>query len=80
MYTQKSYEKQPNQKKKKTNKTRNKEQMLSQFQIFFVLKNSKKWLMYTFTNMVGKMLFAKSEDLKYCYLYRLHAELGYAHQ
>ena len=36
--------------------------------------------MYTFTNMVGKMLFAKSEDLKYCYLYRLHAELGYAHQ
>ena len=54
--------------------------MLSQFQIFFVLKNSKKLLIYTFTNMVGKMLFAKSEDLKYCYLYRLHAELGYAHQ
>lgn len=77
MYTQKSYEKQPNQ---KTKQNRNKEQMLSQFQIFFVLKNSKKWLMYTFTNMVGKMLFAKSEDLKYCYLYRLHAELGYAHQ
>lgn len=77
MNTQKSYEKQPNQ---KTKQNRNKEQMLSQFQIFFVLKNSKKWLMYTFTNMVGKMLFAKSEDLKYCYLYRLHAELGYAHQ
>lgn len=41
-------------------------------------KNGIKY--YTVTNMVGKMLFAKSEDLKYCYLYPLHAELGYAHK
>ena len=59
MYTQKSYEKQPNQ-------NQNKNKRLVTVSNVFCINKQQKWLMYTFTNMVGKMLFAKSEDLKYC--------------
>lgn len=50
----------------KTTETKNK-CLVTVSEIFVVLKNSKKSLMYTVTNMVGKYFISKSEDLKYCY-------------
>lgn len=55
-----------NHMKNNQTKTKTKNKRLVTVSNVFCIKKQQKWLMYTFTNMVGKMLFAKSEDLKCC--------------